>query len=190
MKKILFLLLLPITCFAQSEISNFWEYGTRGISEVINDKNDSYWISRDLIQEPSYGSYLNLNADGTFNSWNSAECANDCFYHSNGTFKKIDETHIRLQINSFWQTGVLCPDREKNNSKSRDLGIFEIKTDEDDSIVMKRQSSLIMRVELDEVVRTITSLMEAAFTDLYYVVAKMGYSLIPKQPYNPLNTID
>ena len=85
---------------------------------------------------------------------------------------------------------MLCPDREKNNSKSRDLGIFEIKTDEDDSIVMKRQSSLIMRVELDEVVRAITSLMEAAFTDLYYVVAKMGYSLIPKQPYNPLNTID
>ena len=189
MKKILFLLLLPITCFAQSEISNFWEYGTRGISEVINDKNDLYWISRDLIQEPSYGSYLNLNADGTFNSWNSAECGNDCFYHSNGTFKKIDETHIQLQIKKSGQSG-LCPGGEKLDREPRDLGIFEIKTDEDDSIVMKRQSSQIMRVELDEVVRAITSLMEAAFTDLYYVVAKMGYSLIPKQPYNSLNTID
>jgi len=172
MRKILFLLLLPITCFAQSEISNFWEYGTRGISNVINDKNDSYWISRDLIQEPEYGSYLNLNADGTFDSWNSAECGNDCFYHSNGTFKKIDETHIQLQINSFRQTG-LCPDGEKNNSKPRDLGIFEIKTDEDDSIVMKRQPSLIMRVELDDVLRAITSSMKAAFTNLYYIVTKL-----------------
>ena len=130
MKKILFLLLLPITCFAQDEISNFWEYGTRGISEVINDKNDSYWISRDLIQEPSYGRYLNLNDDGTFNSGNSAPCDNDCFYHSDGIFKKIDETHIRLQINSSSQTS-LCPDGEKFNREPRDLGIFEIKTYED-----------------------------------------------------------
>ena len=172
MKKILFLLLLPITCFAQSEISNFWEYGTRGISEVINDKNDSYWISRDLIQEPSYGSYLNLNADGTFDSWNSAECGNDCFYHSNGTFKKIDETHIQLQIKESGQSD-LCPGGRITYTEPRNLGIFEIRTDEDDSIAMKREPSLIMRVELDEVLRAITSSMKAAFTDLYYIVTKL-----------------
>ena len=55
MKKILFLLLLPITCFAQGEISNFWKSGTRGISAVINDKSDSYWISRDPIVGSRYG---------------------------------------------------------------------------------------------------------------------------------------
>ena len=69
MKKILFLLLLPITCFAQNEISHLGESGTRRISSVINHEAGSYRINRDLKQDSDrYGSYLNLNADGTFTS--------------------------------------------------------------------------------------------------------------------------
>ncbi|MGE9658011.1 hypothetical protein ACQP6C_05890 [Snodgrassella alvi] len=139
MKKILFLLLLPITCFAQGEISNFWKSGTRGISAVINDKSDSYWISRDPIVGSRYGRSLNLNDDGTFNSGNFAWCDNDCFYHSSGTFKKIDETHIQLQINSSSQT-ILCPDGEKVNTEPRDLGIFEIKYHENGYKLIKINS--------------------------------------------------
>ncbi|NUF79264.1 hypothetical protein GY065_10155 [Snodgrassella sp. ESL0323] len=139
MKKILFLLLLPITCFAQDEISNFWEYGTRGISAVINDKSDSYWISRDLIVDSSYGRYLNLNDDGTFNSGNSAPCDNDCFYHSDGIFKKIDETHIRLQIEKSGQSD-LCPGGRITYTEPRDLGIFEIKTYENGYKLIKINS--------------------------------------------------
>ena len=130
MKKILFLLLLPITCFAQGEISNFWKSGTRGISAVINDKSDSYWISRDPIVGSRYGRSLNLNDDGTFNSGNFAWCDNDCFYHSSGTFKKIDETHIQLQIKVSGQSRW-CPGGRITNTEPRDLGIFEIKTYED-----------------------------------------------------------
>ena len=135
MRKIFFLLLLPITCFAQSEISNFWEYGNRGISTVINDQYDSYVIYKDVIQDsdssrPRYSTVLDLKADGTFNSWNSSLCGNVCLSNSNGIFKKIDETHIRLQINSFWQTS-LCPGGEITYTEPRDLGIFEIKTYED-----------------------------------------------------------
>ena len=129
MKKILFLLLLPITCFAQSEISNFWEYGTRGISTVINDQDDSYMIIKDKI-EGLYVSILYLRADGTFYSRNSTPCGNDCSYYSSGTFKKIDETHIQLQIKKSGQSG-LCLGGEKVNTEPRDLGIFEIKTYED-----------------------------------------------------------
>ena len=58
MKKILFLLLLPITCFAQNEISHLGESGTRRISSVIEQGVDSYWINRDLIQDSDrYGSF-------------------------------------------------------------------------------------------------------------------------------------
>ena len=135
MKKILFLLLLPITCFAQSDISNFWVYGdgTRGISNVINDKDDSYVIYKDEIEDsdissPRHGPILFLNTDGTFFSTTTSECGNDCFYHSSGTFKKIDETHIQLQIKV---SGQSCPGGEKVNRKPRDLGIFEIKAYED-----------------------------------------------------------
>ena len=179
MKKILFLLLLPITCFAQSDISNFWVYGdgTRGISNVINDKDDSYVIYKDEIEDsdissPRHGPILFLNTDGTFFSTTTSECGNDCFYHSSGTFKKIDETHIQLQIKESGQSD-LCPGGRITYTEPRNLGIFEIRTDEDDSIAMKRQSSLIMRVELDEVLRAITSSMKAAFTDLYYIVTKL-----------------
>ena len=114
MKKILFLLLLPITCFAQSEISNFWEYGNGAlkISNVINDKNDSYTIHKKDVKQGSkssgfsYSPILYLEANGTFYSRNFTPCGNDCFRHSSGTFKKIDETHIRLHINLFSQDGT------------------------------------------------------------------------------------
>ena len=137
MKKILFLLLLPITCFAQSEISNFWEYGdgSRGISTVINDQDDSYMIIKDKI-EGSFVPILYLKADGTFYSTTTSECGNDCFYHSSGTFKKIDETHIQLQIKESGQAG-LCRDGSITNTEPRDLGIFEIKTYEDGYILIK-----------------------------------------------------
>ena len=137
MKKILFLLLLPITCFAQGEISNFWEYGdgTWKISNVINDKNDSYMIHKDVKQGSkssgfSYSPILYLEANGTFYSRDSTPCGNQCIYYSNGIFKKIDETHIQLQIKKSGQSG-LCPGGKKVNRKRRDLGIFEIKAYED-----------------------------------------------------------
>ena len=131
MKKILFLLLLPITCFAQGEISNFWEYGdgSREISTVINDQDDSYMIFKDKIED-SFIPILYLKADGTFYSTTTSECGNDCFYHSSGTFKKIDETHIQLQIKESGQAG-LCWGESITNTEPRDLGIFEIKTYED-----------------------------------------------------------
>jgi len=135
MKKILFLLLLPITCFAQSEISNFWEYGIRGISDVINDKVNSYMIFEDVIQDSDkfklrYRKFLDLKTDGTFSSWNMIENGYDCFYFSRGTFKKVDETHIRLQINASTQSSW-CPGGEKIDREPRDLGIFKIKTYKD-----------------------------------------------------------
>ena len=138
MKKILFLLLFPITCFAQGEISNFWEYGDGAlkISNVINDKNDSYTIHKKDVKQGSknsrfrYSPILYLNTDGTFYSTTTSECGNDCFRHSSGTFKKIDETHIQLQIKVSGQLG-LCRGGEKVNTEPRDLGIFEIKAYED-----------------------------------------------------------
>ena len=56
-------------------------------------------------------------------------CGNDYFYCSQGTFKKVDETHIRLQINSYSQSEP-CPSGGITDTKPRDLGIFEIKSSE------------------------------------------------------------
>ena len=153
MKKILFLLLFPITCFAQGGISNFWEYGARGISDVINDKVDSYMIFNDEIDESAiprpyyrtaldisrlrYRTFLSLIDNGTFISWNMIENGDDCFYFSRGTFKKVDEKHIRLQINVSMQSSGCTGGGEKLDREPRDLGIFEIKTYEDSYDLIK-----------------------------------------------------
>ena len=131
MKKNTFFIIASNYLFCTKWNKSFGEIGTRRISSVINHGAGSYWINRDLKQDSDrYGSYLNLNADGTFTSWNFMSCGNDYFYCSQGTFKKVDETHIPLQINSYSQSEP-CPSGGITDTKPRDLGIFEIKSSED-----------------------------------------------------------
>lgn len=74
-----------------------------------------------------YGDSLTFITNGTFISEYSADCGNDCFTRSEGTYEKIDETHLRLQINLFQRYG----DCEGVEDKTvRDLGTFEIKPTE------------------------------------------------------------
>ncbi|WP_295810996.1 hypothetical protein [uncultured Apibacter sp.] len=132
MKKILFLLLLPIINFAQSNISNFWKNDSWYIDQIITRKSDSIYIFRIVKQNSDrrkfiYGTFLDFNADGTFRTWNTAPCGNGCFFNSYGTFKKIDETHIQLQINLFSQEGTCIP---VTDTIRQNLGIFEIKPNE------------------------------------------------------------
>ncbi|MCT6869652.1 MAG: hypothetical protein M3Z80_06890 [Apibacter sp.] len=132
MKKILFLLLLPIINFAQSNISNFWKNDSWYIDQIITRKSDSIYIFRIVKQNSDrrkfiYGTFLVFNADGTFRTWNTAPCGNGCFFNSYGTFKKIDETHIQLQINLFSQEGTCIP---VTDTIRQNLGIFEIKPNE------------------------------------------------------------
>ncbi len=111
MKKILFLSLVPIISFAQSDISNFWKNDSWRTDQIITHKSNSFHIYRIVEQDSdipkfNYGTFLNFNTDGTFSSGNTAPCGNDYFRRSYGTFKKIDETHIRLHINLFSQDGT------------------------------------------------------------------------------------
>ncbi len=127
-----FLLLLPIISFAQSNISNFWKNDSWYIDQIITRKSDSIYIFRIVKQNSDrrkfiYGTFLVFNADGTFRTWYTAPCGNGCFFNSYGTFKKIDETHIQLQINLFSQEGTCIP---VTDTIRQNLGIFEIKPNE------------------------------------------------------------
>ena len=58
-------------------------------------------------------------------------CDNDCFYCSHSTFKKADETYMRLQINSYsYSQSEPCPSGGISDTKPRYLCIFEIKSSE------------------------------------------------------------
>jgi len=164
MKKILFLSLLPIISFAQSDISNFWKNDSWHTDQIITHKSNSFsyhmlyrsdinnfwkhdsWRTDQIITHKSnsfhiygivkqdsrgsrfnHGTFLSFNADGTFSSGNTAPLGYDCFRRSYGTFKKIDETHIQLQINLFSQEGTCI---SVTDTIRQNLGIFEIKPNE------------------------------------------------------------
>ncbi|MCX8607713.1 hypothetical protein J3U46_02905, partial [Gilliamella sp. B3771] len=103
------------------------------INKVVNHELDLFELSNppaERLQIRSdgtkfiYGNSLTFNTNGTFISKYSADCGNDCFNRSEGTFEKIDETHLRLQINLFARSGW-CEGVEDRTL--RDLGTFEIK---------------------------------------------------------------
>ena len=133
MKKILFLLLVPFYGFAQNDINDFWKNDFWQINEVVTHELDLFELSNppaeSVFKIPDgtkyiYGNSLTFNTNGTFISKYSADCGNDCFTRSEGTFEKIDETHLRLQINLFARSGW-CEGVEDRTV--RDLGTFEIK---------------------------------------------------------------
>ena len=133
MKKILFLLLVPFYGFAQNDINDFWKNDFWQINKVVTHELDLFELSNppaeSVFKIPDgtkyiYGNSLTFNTNGTFISKYSADCGNDCFTRSEGTFEKIDETHLRLQINLFARSGW-CEGVEDRTV--RDLGTFEIK---------------------------------------------------------------
>ncbi|WP_294843238.1 hypothetical protein [uncultured Gilliamella sp.] len=137
MKKILFLLLVPFYGFAQNDINDFWKNDFWQINKVVTHELDLFELSNppaeSVFKIPDgtkyiYGNSLTFNTNGTFISKYSADCGNDCFTRSEGTFEKIDETHLRLQINLFSRFGR-CEGLEDRTV--RDLGTFEIKPTED-----------------------------------------------------------
>ena len=136
MKKILFLLLVPFYSFAQNDINDFWKNDFWQINEVVNHELDLFELSNPPAERLHissdgtkfiYGNSLTFNTNGTFLSKYSARCGNDCFTHSEGIYEKIDETHLRLQINFFSRFGQ-CEGVEDRTV--RDLGTFEIKPTE------------------------------------------------------------
>ena len=136
MKKILFLLLVPFYGFAQNDINDFWKNDFWEINKVVTHELDLFELSNppaeSVFKIPDgtkyiYGNSLTFNTNGTFISKYSADCGNDCFTRSEGTFEKIDETHLRLQINLFARSGW-CEGVEDRTV--RDLGTFEIKPTE------------------------------------------------------------
>ena len=68
MKKILFLSLVPIISFAQSDISNFWKNDSWRTDQIITHKSNSFHIYRIVEQDSdrpkfNYGTFLNFNAE-------------------------------------------------------------------------------------------------------------------------------
>ena len=151
MKKIfLALSLLPIICFAQDHVSEFWKIDFWRSNQVINAQSTEFYLTHPKNKEKNTiygdliifrGNILIFNTDGTFASKYYAPCGNDCFPSSKGTFKKIDDNHIHLRINSFKQDGLKsgCPTIDDHTQ--RDLGIFQIEPTKEGYRLIKSPTS-------------------------------------------------
>ncbi|MDR1877845.1 MAG: hypothetical protein LBQ84_09505 [Flavobacteriaceae bacterium] len=125
MKKIILISLISNFVLAQTkhDLEGLWI-----IDEIIGLYTvDEYNLSKVSEQDASkgwvYGKSITFS-DGTFNSHYSAECGNDCFPSSKGTFKMVNNTHIQLKLKLVEIRGG-CP--HSRDSNHRDLGIFLIK---------------------------------------------------------------
>ena len=145
MKKIfLALSLLPIICFAQDHVSEFWKIGQWRTNEVINGQTKELYLTNPLTNPEKKmlsGNILTFYTDGTFASKYYARCGNDCFPSSRGTFKKIDDNHIHLGIDWFKQDGEIsiCPPIDDHTQ--RDLGIFKIEPTKEGYRLIKSPTS-------------------------------------------------
>ena len=144
MKKIfLALSLLPIICFAQDHVSEFWKIDFWRSNQVINAQSTEFYLTHPKNKEKNtiYGDFIIFQKDGTFVSQYRADCGNDCFPSSKGTFKKIDDNHIHLRINSFKQHGQTrgCPSIDDHTH--RDLGIFHIEPTKEGYRLIKSPTS-------------------------------------------------
>lgn len=133
MKKYLVILGLVFcaNCFADILPEGF--SGHYMIDHVINETSVPVYHLRQA-EEPKgehiYGTQVIFDPDsGTFSSFYTAWCGNDCFPLSEGTYTMESEHRIRLHLTHISQDGG-CENYEKD--VQQDLGVFLIETNEVD----------------------------------------------------------
>lgn len=138
------LFLLPIICFAQDHVSEFLKIDKWLTNEVINGQTKELYLTNPRTHPEKIklsGNILTLNTDGTFASKYYARCGNDCFPSSRGTFKKMDDNHIHLRIDSFKQHGPTRGCTPIDDPTQRDLGIFQIEPTKEGYRLIKSPTS-------------------------------------------------
>ncbi|MTH16579.1 hypothetical protein [Flavobacterium sp. LC2016-01] len=125
-----------ITCNSQNTISKNQKLKSPEMTIALVD----FWASDNLIgtdeeseynlykaEAISYGNYIKLNADNTFESGKSAPCALDCFRRNTGKYKMQDKNHIRFFLEKVETAGDCDPNLNPN--PNQDKGLFFIYKD-------------------------------------------------------------
>lgn len=92
------------------------------------------WPSKEKFE---YGNSIIFNPDGTFSSAYSAPCGNDCFTSSTGVYKWVNDTYVKLVVNTITVDGD-CPNEKRRPEK--DLGLFRVVQMEDGKIALVKSS--------------------------------------------------
>jgi len=95
--------------------------------QLIDGPADSFILSAPEKADSQYlyGFYTRFDSNGTFLSYYSAECGNDCFTSCYGRYYFADSDKIHLQLDSVTHSGE-C--RSATDFPNEDLGDFRIST--------------------------------------------------------------
>lgn len=120
MKKALFLFII---FYSFSNIKAQTILGEWGMNSLILDaETKEYKIFPIDPEKYHYGNNIIIKPDGTFVSYYTAPCGNDCFTTTTGKYEIIDKTHIRFFLEKITQDGECNGATEPN----LDLGVYTI----------------------------------------------------------------
>lgn len=74
----------------------------------------------------NYGNHISINKDGSFRTWYTAPCGNDCFISSFGKYNLIDSTHIQFSIEKVNFIKAECNGRTSPYTFPLDIGFFHL----------------------------------------------------------------
>ena len=111
------------------------------IDELPMDKpQNAYYLSRVETTGSDnhiYGKHIEFDKDGRFSSSYSAECGNECFPHSEGLYRFVNDDEVILQATKVEQRGYCGENGEFNKSGEWVLGKFKIEKDKE-FVVLKK----------------------------------------------------
>lgn len=118
--------------------------GKWGINKLITEaETKEYNLFETEADRFHYGNNIVFKEDGTFESYYTAPCGNDCFTNTSGTYKIINATHLTLFLKKISKSGMCEGDAEPNKS----LGVYSIHYDDNGTIRLVKSSSLILNKE-------------------------------------------
>lgn len=131
------LILFSFTTYTQP-IEGKWKINTL----ITKAETKEYILHPINTTRWNYGNNLELKPDGTFESYYTAPCGNNCFTNTSGTYKIINATHLTLFLKKISKSGMCEGDSEPNKS----MGVYSIHY-EDGGIQLLKSTSLILNKE-------------------------------------------
>ncbi|MNK42233.1 hypothetical protein D3C87_609150 [compost metagenome] len=115
-----------------------WFLSISASAQVVSIEGE--WSTKDIIgysnvfeyslikeKQPNEGRSVIFSLDGTFSCGEPMICPNGCSVYTSGSYKMVDNDHIRMVVENVRFVGFYCGNlRAQQENKSKDLGVFYI----------------------------------------------------------------
>jgi len=131
----------PLFLEAQIDLVGKWKIDYL----ISSNPSNTYQLKTHKVEfiYDNYGNFLELRENGTFTSYNSAQCGNDCFYTNSGKYFIKNQKFISFQL---LHTKVKGDCENLDKKVNINIGTFEIiKTENTVSLVKINAKKKILK---------------------------------------------